>query len=388
MNKKILLVDDEKNILSAYKRVLRNDFIIFLADDPRVALEILKKHGSFAAVVSDYKMPYMDGLQLLEEIKKNFPETVRLLLTGYADLNTAIEAINKSNIFRLLTKPCRAEEMKKALNDAVQQYNLIISEKELLNKTLKGALSVLIDILSSVHPLVFNFTIRFKNLAEKIAERLHYKDMWEVEISALLMHIGLVSVPSEIIEKKLHGVDLTPDENKIYKNHAELGYNLISKIPRLENVAINIKYQLEPYFKLKNKYKDNPDDLPFVALILKTLTDYFELLAKGFSEKEAVAKMEKAIDYYEPEVFGALVAEISGIEEGKTIKIISIKDLRPGMVLGGDLFDKNGLLLLPKGTKITPVTYSKIINYAKMTKLKEPLEIIDEVNDKLLFRKD
>ena len=181
---------------------------------------------------------------------------------------------------------------------------------------------------------------------------------------------------------------MSPEENKIYQNHPELGYNLIIKIPRLEKIATNIKYQFEPYFKLKNKYKDNPEDLPFVAFILKTLNDYFELLAKGLSKEDALEKMGKEIDYYEPEVFGALAAEISGIEEGKTIKIISIKELKPGMILGNDLYDKNGLLLLPKGTKITPVTYSKIINYAKMTKLKEPIEIIDEVNDKLLFRKN
>ncbi len=385
-NKKILLVDDEKNILSAYKRNLRNSFQIYLADNPVIALEIIKRHGPFAAVVSDLKMPEMDGLQLLAKIKELHPETVRLLLTGYADLNTAIEAINTGNIFRLLTKPCRTGDMEKALNDAIEQYNLIIAEKELLTQTLKGTLNVLVEILSTVQPIVFNFTVRFKTLAKAIAARLKYPNIWEVEVSALLMHIGLVSVPSDIIEKKLHGLELTEEENKIFRNHPELGYSLISQIPRLKQIAENIKYQFTPYTVLREKFKD-PKKIPFTALILKTLNDYFELLAKEMSESEALREMEKSIDLYEPTILGALEAEISGVEKDRTIRLIKLSELKPGMMLAKDLRDVNNFLLLPKGTVINSITLSKILNYAKMTKLREPIEILDRASNDIFFKK-
>ncbi len=386
-NKKVLLVDDEKNILSAYKRNLRNSFQIYLADNPKIALEIFKRHGPFAAVVSDLKMPEMDGLQLLSEIKKINPETVRLLLTGYADLNTAIEAINRGNIFRLLTKPCRTEDMGKALDDAIEQYNLVIAEKELLTQTLKGTLNVLVEILSSVQPLVFNFTVRFKSLAKAIAERLKYPNIWEVEISALLMHIGLVSVPSDIIEKKLHGLQLTDEENKIFRNHTELGYSLISQIPRLKKIAENIKYQYTPYFVLLEKFNSDKSKLPFTATILKALNDYFELLAKGVPEENTIREMEKNINHYEPSVLGALEAEISGVEKDRTIRLIKLSELRPGMILAKNLTDANNLLLLPKGTLINPITLNKILNYAKMTKLREPIEILEHANNEIFFKR-
>ncbi len=386
-NRKVLLVDDEKNILSAYKRNLRNSFRIFLSDNPIIALEMVKKHGPFAAVVSDLKMPEMNGLTLLEEIKKIHPNTVRLLLTGYADLTTVIEAINEGNIFRFLTKPCKTSEMEKALNDAIEQYNLIIAEKELLTQTLKGTLNVLVEILSTVQPLVFNFTSRFKALAKTIAERIKYPNIWEVEISALLMHIGLVSVPSDIIEKKLHGFELNEQENQIFRNHPELGYSLLSQIPRLKKVAENIKYQYTPYYKLKEKFRNNEKELPYAAMILKTLNDYFELLAKGKSENEAIKIMQQNISHYEPAILGALEAEIIGVEKDRTIRLIKINELKPGMMLAKDLRDENNFLLLPKGTLINPITYSKIMNYAKMTKLKEPIEILENASNEMLFKK-
>ncbi len=386
-NKKILFVDDEKNILNAYKRNLRNQFQIYLADNPATALEIIKRYGPFACVISDLKMPEMDGLTLLEKIKELAPDTVRILLTGYADLNTAIEAINKGNLFRLLTKPCSMKDMEIAINDAIAQYNLIVSERELLTKTLKGSLNVLIEILSTVQPLVFNFTMRFKSLAKSIAERLKYPNMWEVEISALLMHIGLVSVPADIIEKKLHGLELNSEEEKIFRNHAELGAKLISQIPRLEKIAQNIKLQYEPYFVLKEKFKESPGRFPFVAAVLKTLNDYFELLAKGTPESEAIKKMENNLETYDPAVLGALEAEILGVEKDRTIKLIKLAELQPGMILAKDLRDANNFLLLPKGTKINPIMLSKIANYAKMTKIYEPVEIFENPGDDVFFKK-
>ncbi len=388
-NRKILLVDDEKNILSAYKRNLRTKFNVYLADDPFVALEIIKNYGPFAAIVSDLKMPRMNGLELLEKVKSINKNTVRIMLTGFADVETAIEAINNGNIFRLLTKPCKTEDLAKALDDAIEQYNLIMAEKELLTETLRGAINILVEILSTVQPLVFNFTMRFKTLAKAIAERLKYPNIWEVEISVLLMHIGLVSVPTEIIEKKLHGLKLTDEELKIFIEHPTIGASLISNIPRLSKISENIKNQFLDYKSAKAKFKNKSEEEIFPILILKTLNDYFELLATGITPQQAIKKMEKEIEVkYSKDVLGALDAEISGIEKDRTIRIIKINELKPGVVLAEDLRDVNNFLLLPKGSRITPITFSKIINYNKMTKIKEPIEIIDEItDDKIYFRK-
>ena len=135
MSDKILFVDDEENILQSIKRELRKRFEVFTACGGTEALDVLRKDGPFAVIVSDMRMPVMDGIQLLTTVKDIYPETVRLMLTGNADQETAIEAVNKGAIFRFLNKPCPTPTLAMALALAVRQYRLITAEKELLNKT-------------------------------------------------------------------------------------------------------------------------------------------------------------------------------------------------------------------------------------------------------------
>lgn len=113
MSYKILCVDDDSNILQGYKRALRRDFDIFIAEGGLEALSIIEKEGPFAVVVSDMRMPVMDGVQFLSRVRDIAPETVRMMLTGNADQQTAIIAVNEGNIFRFLTKPCPPDVLAK-----------------------------------------------------------------------------------------------------------------------------------------------------------------------------------------------------------------------------------------------------------------------------------
>ncbi|HAR63804.1 MAG: hypothetical protein DKM50_08675 [Candidatus Margulisiibacteriota bacterium] len=131
MGNKILLVDDEDNILSSYKRMLKNKYIIETAAGGAAALAVLNTRGPFSVVICDYKMPGMNGIQFLAEIKDLFPDTIRIMLTGQADLNMAIDAVNEGNIFRFLTKPCDSELLEKSILAAFRQHELIMSEREL-----------------------------------------------------------------------------------------------------------------------------------------------------------------------------------------------------------------------------------------------------------------
>ena len=122
MEHKILFVDDDANILSGFKRKLRKQFIIDTAEGGEKGLEIIRKNSPFSVIVSDLKMPGMDGNRFLAHVKDISPETTRILLTGYADLRSAIEAINNGNIFRLLTKPCDTVDLIQALENGIEQY--------------------------------------------------------------------------------------------------------------------------------------------------------------------------------------------------------------------------------------------------------------------------
>lgn len=138
MSKKILFVDDEINVLHGYRRNLRSLFDVHIAQSGKEALKIISEQDDFAVVISDYRMPEMDGIELLHEVRKISPDTIRIILTGYADMQIAIEAINEGNIFRFLTKPISNDKLINTINDALEQYRLITTEKE-LNKKLQDA---------------------------------------------------------------------------------------------------------------------------------------------------------------------------------------------------------------------------------------------------------
>jgi DNA-binding NtrC family response regulator len=122
MENRILFVDDDSNILDGYKRQLRKQFSVETAEGGEKGLVAVKDNGPFAVIVSDLKMPGMDGNRFLAHVKDITPESTRILLTGYADLRSAIEAINNGSIFRLLTKPCDKIDLIQALENGIDQY--------------------------------------------------------------------------------------------------------------------------------------------------------------------------------------------------------------------------------------------------------------------------
>lgn len=122
MEYKVLFVDDDANILSAYKRQLRKHFHIETAQGGEMGLQEIKNNGGYAVIVSDLKMPGMDGNQFLAKVKDISPASIRIMLTGYADLQNAIEAINHVNIFRLLTKPCSSKDLIETIHKGIEQY--------------------------------------------------------------------------------------------------------------------------------------------------------------------------------------------------------------------------------------------------------------------------
>jgi len=124
MAEKILLVDDDTNVLDGYRRSLGREFFLETALGGVQALELATDRGPYAVVVSDMRMPGMDGIQLLSKIKALSPDTSRIMLTGNIDIDTAVNAINEGSIFRFLTKPCSREAMAKALTAASMSWAL------------------------------------------------------------------------------------------------------------------------------------------------------------------------------------------------------------------------------------------------------------------------
>ena len=132
-NVKILFVDDEKNVLRSLERVfMDDDYEIFTANSGEEGLQILKEQGVFQIVISDYRMPGMNGVEFLREVYSLWPETVRIVLSGYADSGSIVAAINEGHIYKFIPKPWNEEELKVTIGNSLERYALQRRNRELM----------------------------------------------------------------------------------------------------------------------------------------------------------------------------------------------------------------------------------------------------------------
>jgi len=371
MTEKVLFVDDEENILHSIKRDLRKRFDIYTAISGADALALLKNQGPFAVIVSDMRMPGMDGIQLLAAVKDQFPETVRLMLTGNADQETAIEAVNKGQIFRFLNKPCPTSTLVMAVALAQRQYRLIIAEKELLDKTLKGSITVLSEILSLASPMAFSSGLRVKTVVGEIARKMKLDNIWQFEIAALMSRIGCITLPPDTLSKLYAGQELDAKELAMYRDHPKIGAQLLEKIPRLETVAAIIAHQLLAYEDFAD-CKDIKEDVCLGAQILRLSTDFDSLLHRGCKRAKALDQLHHESGAYNPELLKVL-SGIKLVPENETILAVEIRDMSVGMIVEQDIVASNGVLIAPKGQEVTWSLIKGLKNFSQQVGVKEPI---------------
>jgi len=383
MKENILFVDDDSNLLDGYKRKLHKQFQMVTALGGTEGLEIADSKGPFAVVVSDMKMPGMDGIQFLAEIKERHPDSVRMMLTGNADLQTPIEAVNEGNIFRFLTKPCPPEVMAKALNAGLKQYRLVNAERELLENTLRASMNVLTEILSLVNPSAFGRASRVKNYVKHIATKMKLPKLWQYEVAAMLSQIGCVTVPQLVLNKIYSRRELTYTEKKMYSSHPKVGCKLLANIPRLEQIAHMIEGQQIPFEEYPES--DNPTEKDLMvrigAQMLKIAIDFDQLVARAVSPKGALSALRKRKGQYNRKLLDTL-DNFQTEQVEVEFKELKIKDLEIGMVTNGHIKSKNGILLVPMGHEITYTVLERVRNFSQGgVGVKEPVQVRVLVQD-------
>ena len=353
MKEKILCVDDERHILEAYQRSLRKEFHIETALGGAEGLAAVESRGPYAVVVSDMRMPGMDGVQFLAQLKERAPNTVRVMLTGNADQQTAMEAVNEGNIFRFLNKPCAPETLAKTLVAGINQYRLVMAEKELLEKTLSGSIQVLTDILSLINPTAFGRTMRVRRLVQQLAAVLQIENAWQTDIAAMLSQIGCITMPEETLVKVYRGMTLKSEELRMLQAHPRIGHDLITCIPRLKPVAEIIAYQ-EKRFNGSGYPADDKcgQDIPIGARILKLALDFDKLAEARFTNSEAYEEICRRGDWYDPTVVEALKTVLAD-EVSYEVRSITLDELAPDMILAQDIITTDGLLLSTNGQEVT-----------------------------------
>ncbi|MDX9746252.1 MAG: response regulator [Syntrophales bacterium] len=359
---KILFVDDEQNVLDALDRQLRRKYNLRTAISGEAGLEMIAREGPFAVVVSDMRMPVMDGIMFLKEVRRLAPQTVRLMLTGNAERQTAIDAINQGAIFRFLTKPSPVEEIVPALNAALEQYRLITAEKELLEKTLKGSIKILVDILSLANPVAFSQAMRIRKYAASIARRLSLPSPWQYEMAALLASLGFVNIPPEIIEKHLSGTALTDQEKEMIASVPQTSGMLLANIPRLATVAAMITQQNNSCKSpLVFDGTENTEIIRTGANLLRVLTD-FDTLLHRYDPAEAIRIMAGRPDHYDPSLLD-LLTTLDLPRRNRIVRRIKISELRNGMIIDEDVYNAKRIMVVPRGYEVNDMTCERLKNF-------------------------
>jgi len=363
---KILFVDDDEKVLAMFRRNLAHRFQMETSTDPEQALELVRQ-GGIAVVVADLRMPKLDGFAFLAQVSELSQLTVKIMLTGHADLDAAIAGVNEGRLFRFLTKPCPTETLIRSLEAALEQYRLVTAEKELLRGTLQGSIRVLTEILGQTNPEAFGRSERIKRLVKKLAQRLGIKDPWRIELAAMLSQIGCIFIPEEVVRKNRCLGGLSPEELQIYSLHPTVGAQLLSNIPRLEEVREMIEHQEE-------RLADRPE-MSRGARMLKICLDYDNLEGCFAGKYDILAEMKRREGWYDHhilDVFERMACE----DEGYIQKDIRLPDLREGMILAQDLYTPAGILLLAKGLEVSTYSIMRLRNLAGTYGVKQPFKVL------------
>lgn len=375
MTPRILWVDDEASLIESMKRQLRNDFNITAAHSGDEALAAIAKNGPFGVIVSDQKMPGMDGIEFLSLVKDLSPDSIRIMLTGYAAQETAIEAVNQGHIFRFLTKPCPPHVVMRALRDAYRQYELVTAEKELLENTLTGSIAVLMDILALANPVAFRRAARVGEYTSKVAEILKLRDAWQVRAAAILSHLGYITLPAEVLENYYAGNRLSTNEETMMRGQVESTANLLDKIPRLAPVVRIIhEYQ----YSRNTTLVKAKDPVAFAANLLHCVNEFDRRLLRGIARMEVLRMMANASDEFNEDVVQALAAiKTSGAESGSR-RVVMIDQLANGMVVDEDVRTADGMLIVPKGYVVNDTVRRRLRNFRLHDDIDETITVICE----------
>ena len=362
MAEKILFVDDEPAILSTFTRLLRHDalkteypslpeFVVETAPGGQTGLAAIRERGPYAVIVSDLRMPGMDGVRFLEEARTAAPSSTRIMLTGQGDIATAIDAVNRGALFRFLTKPCPTETLIAALDAGLKQYLLITAERQILDQTLAGCVKVLTEVLSLVNPSASSRALRVRRLVSHIVQRLQIRDAWQLELASLLSQIGYLTLGLE--PDGQDGDVVSIDARRQQQMHPAAARDLLANIPRLEQVAAIVGGQQNAYDQADAAVPvSRRDPVRLGAQVLRVALEFDAGMCGGLSVEDALSRMKLRPDQYDPLVVDAL-SDATIPAMAYLPRRVTISDLRSGMVLDQDVRNVSGLLLIARGHEVT-----------------------------------
>lgn len=401
---KILLVDDEENITKSLRRLLMevDQYEVFVAQSGEEGLEIVASEQDIGVIISDQRMPNMTGVEFLSQVRKIAPDAIRILLTGYADIEASIGAINQGAVFRYLTKPWENEELLGVVAEAARNYWLIAENRRLnelvakqkveleqwnarlkqrvleqtsqireksdalaeSNQQLKTSFTETIEALTGLIEMRDRRSSgHSRNVAALVAAmakqlKLSPKQTDIARSAGLLHDIGKIAMSDQLIVKAAKDMDTA--ELIEYRNHVIRGQAALNMVPSLRDIGLLIRHHHEKYNGSGFPDRLAGEDIPLGSRLI-CAADMFERNLSQFSKQDALEESFEAIANewgtgLDPALRNALEQGAKEVYRHLRItaevyeKNINPKDLRPGMRLKGDLYSGTGVLLLKQGT--------------------------------------
>ena len=400
---KILAVDDEENILRSLSRLLTNEeYEPLIALSGEEALKILDDNKDIALIISDQKMPGLKGSEFLEKAKEIAPDAIRILLTGYADINAVVDAINKGGAFRYITKPWKNDELIQIIREAVQRYVLakeniklqslvkkqndelknwnsqleyLVQEQtveiqkksndlEILNKDLKETFKKSILAFSGLIELrdkaMANHSRNVAEIALKTARSMGLSDgdIETITIASLLHDIGKIGMPDLLFLKEMDEMD--DEGRKEYMKHPVRGQAAIDSVENLRKAGVVIRHHHEWFNGTGFPDKLRKEKIPVGSRII-SIADYIENVNRKTAADTAIDislnKVKEGLGTrFDPQIYPFIESSLKDIHSKITVKSnmiemeLSEKDIRDGMVVSRDVKSGTGIILLPKGT--------------------------------------
>lgn len=381
MNKRVLFVDDEPNVLQAIRRAIRKDVDVSIAVGPEAGLEAIAAGEEFAVIVSDMRMPGMNGVDFLGAARQLSPRSVRMMLTGNADQQTAIDAVNDGEVFRFLTKPCDVDRLRSVMTQALRQYGLQNAERELLEETLQGSLGVMTDLLALARPDAFGRTCRLRTGVFSLIEGRDDLDVdtrWAIDTAIMLSQLGSVALPPDLIARINGGERLDEADLLDWQRSTQSVADMLARVPRMEPVAEIVRYQHKHYDGGGAPADDvRAERIPLGARALRLAMCHDELRSRGYDEAEIAEELRARRREFDPRLLERLLADGAAGSAASTCAV-SVTELAVGMTLAQDLCAGSGSLLVCEGQQITPAILEHLQRFVRDGALTGACAVIDE----------
>jgi len=423
----VLLVDDEDKILKSLKRLLRDeDFEIITAQSGMEGLELAKAHKP-ALVVSDQRMPGMTGVELFHKLREIMPDTIRILLTGYADASATIEAINSSAVRYYLNKPWDDEDFLSRIHESLDLYSTVKENKRLqeltisqneqlielnenlekkvqeqtseirerhkeLNVSFMETIKAFSTFLELRHKDVGSHSQRVAAMARTILADfdLNEKERQDVIVAAYLHDIGKISLPDSLLRVSFE--DYRPRDLEQIKRHPILGQTCVYNISGFEEIGVIIRHHHENYDGTGYPDGLSHHKIPLGSRIIR-LCDAFDhfSFAHGYPDMKTLnAATGRLVQFSGSDFDSELVTRFVEHElakrmyYGESSDTVTLKpnEVEEGMVVTEDINTRNGMFLLPKGAKLSRGMIKRICKIHAVDPIVEGIRVYRQIKTK------